>query len=1764
MDSPVIGFRGVNRKSDADYATTIVTTDTTRPNVASTDTETASHVTHSEGKVVTTSAGLLSETSETHTSSDTFTQTDDGSSFDHSTRTSTQVVTDTNETGLIVNSNATASSTRNYDGAYTSKLTDSTETLELLTTKKYSYTGGESGKLVAQDSSSSESHTVDRTVPGLAVSTDVTAKYLSDRPEGKYESSFDNESQTVPPTGPMSSDHSEKHETGDSTVTSETHTKVTIDNTQTPITIHATVQTDETYSGGGKVTSDSAADGLTVNGAYTSSSSSDTLGDDTGKTTYDSKSKTTAWGVETVSTGVTQRQGSEEAPNTDEYDESRTGQSHSVDLAHQETGLSGGTVTSSSWHLKTWEDKGNTSWTQALHNMTEVTDASKASVVNTQKNTTDITDSHGSGTYSNTTSSRQDSFADGTWSSEDSGIDTISDGVSHTEKTTDTESHFVDTSTLNVERKSDTTSHTGETEDTSRSTESGYGHTRACDGATSYMNYDHEEIAGHLDEGKAGTSASTYHSVATTTYSTLELTGGYKYLDEMDQPASLRIAHTVDGAETVVEDRTENGVYTLNSTSDSRTENGTPTSSTYYHRVDTAGYTSDSKTNLPDGAVDPGIVVTDSVAAPAWDPNTKIFESASTLKHTEHVYTVQDDDGNDPTVTHETLRMSELLADGSWTRYDYDKTEESGKTAAVSDTKRTGTAYEAISLYRKAYRETIQDDTTSHAESTDSFHNTMEAENELASDGTTTSHTSDVEHTDSTTTSHSTVDTISHFQDKELDSNHFWLNITSNFTRKNTSDVTGGTASSDSAHVTDAASDGTVTDTLTSTTKHNSPVSDTVNELTDNKKERKFPTNRLEDWSTTTSHVASDSGVDQAEDHLDPVEGGGTKWWGSSEYSVSGSYTDTTESTHHLKYTNKTFVTNERIGRATSENTATTKETTQAKGDADSFASHSLATTYERTSDGKYTNTSTDTTHDKSTTDGISTETTDSTSRGSMGTNANIAFTGSTAASSTTNTHAKRNDTTTTAKTETRDGWTQTVRQVSDDQGTSDWTISSDDEVHGKNSNTQEFCDTVDLSSDNGSGSYSVSSDWTDKSSDTSPASRTGSGTSHAESNGTASSDHTESKRRVSDTDADSLGGVTERSGGTKNVDRTDRTYSTAGDVTRTVDESGVEAYSGSVTSRDVTRHTVSGLHLIREDYALESTGENNFFTHSVKEDCYGTSTVVDKDLTLTSMLQADGTTADTSHDTTTTHTLATASQYSSLDSREGWFFWPDYVTTYHVRTETSYGSGTYVTTADGVETGKGSSAMVSRTRHYYENVQNLSYVRDLTTAAKAEKKVPDGSPLADASLTATIDSSVDAQTDYATTYTADLALTGTQDAGNSSLWDFVPPDANTAAVTSLRLTEAGHSPTGDTSTHLDESPFTGNLGQGPYYDILTTAFAKDPLTWGGYPNLLEHTIGEQIVEWTFHTTGVDLIQAEAQAIEDMEIFADGVFGAVDGFLDVINPVNKWWSVPDVGVVFGHQTAYAVGQVVGTVAGVAVGIAVGNAAAGACGMVALAAKAYTFADAAAGMVGAAQNIYETGHVELFDALAFVPALTYGVQAFRGVRNQCFAAGTDVLAGSADDPSAMVGKKIEELQVGDLVWTRPADGAPDAPLVLKPVTAVYVNTAYELVKLSVTDANGNVEELSVTTQHPFNSINRGWTPAVDLQVGEDILSADGRVLHVTANALEEHPEGVATYNFEVQDGHTYFVADGQGQESWAWVHNTCDMSKVVLLARSPNP
>ena len=138
--------------------------------------------------------------------------------------------------------------------------------------------------------------------------------------------------------------------------------------------------------------------------------------------------------------------------------------------------------------------------------------------------------------------------------------------------------------------------------------------------------------------------------------------------------------------------------------------------------------------------------------------------------------------------------------------------------------------------------------------------------------------------------------------------------------------------------------------------------------------------------------------------------------------------------------------------------------------------------------------------------------------------------------------------------------------------------------------------------------------------------------------------------------------------------------------------------------------------------------------------------------------------------------------------------------------------------------------------------------------------------------------------------------------------------------------------------------------------------------------------------------------------------------------------------------------------------------------------------------------------------------------------------QCFIAGTLV----ATETGYVT---IENIKVGDLVWVHDPETGETA---LKPVVQTFRNETAEWIHVTV-----NGETLTCTPEHPFYVPEKGWTSAIDLRAGDILVMLNGEyvVVEQVQHELLESPE--TTYNFEVEDYHTYYV----GEKS-VLVHNMC--------------
>ncbi len=159
---------------------------------------------------------------------------------------------------------------------------------------------------------------------------------------------------------------------------------------------------------------------------------------------------------------------------------------------------------------------------------------------------------------------------------------------------------------------------------------------------------------------------------------------------------------------------------------------------------------------------------------------------------------------------------------------------------------------------------------------------------------------------------------------------------------------------------------------------------------------------------------------------------------------------------------------------------------------------------------------------------------------------------------------------------------------------------------------------------------------------------------------------------------------------------------------------------------------------------------------------------------------------------------------------------------------------------------------------------------------------------------------------------------------------------------------------------------------------------------------------------------------------------------------------------------------------------------------------------------------------------------------------------CFAAGTLVIAKrTATAESELL--PIERLLPGQQVLCSP-DRDPHAPPEWRAIELVRHNPPGRL--LSVHLGSGVIR---ATGNHPFWTVNRGWTRADKLAVDDLLLSHAGKPVPVTD--LFDNDDVEPVFNLEVADYHTYFVATPDGKHS-VLVHNECDATAANVAEEAP--
>lgn len=139
------------------------------------------------------------------------------------------------------------------------------------------------------------------------------------------------------------------------------------------------------------------------------------------------------------------------------------------------------------------------------------------------------------------------------------------------------------------------------------------------------------------------------------------------------------------------------------------------------------------------------------------------------------------------------------------------------------------------------------------------------------------------------------------------------------------------------------------------------------------------------------------------------------------------------------------------------------------------------------------------------------------------------------------------------------------------------------------------------------------------------------------------------------------------------------------------------------------------------------------------------------------------------------------------------------------------------------------------------------------------------------------------------------------------------------------------------------------------------------------------------------------------------------------------------------------------------------------------------------------------------------------------QAWRGAPKGtcCFVAGTPVVV-----PEGY--KNIEDIRVGDLVLAKNVDTGEQE---FKPVTKLYKKHR-RIYALTVLDTEGVELVIETTDDHPFYVSGRGWVNVIDLQIGDQLESANRDWVVVTGLSATQRFD--TTYNLEVGQFHTYYA------------------------------
>ena len=158
-------------------------------------------------------------------------------------------------------------------------------------------------------------------------------------------------------------------------------------------------------------------------------------------------------------------------------------------------------------------------------------------------------------------------------------------------------------------------------------------------------------------------------------------------------------------------------------------------------------------------------------------------------------------------------------------------------------------------------------------------------------------------------------------------------------------------------------------------------------------------------------------------------------------------------------------------------------------------------------------------------------------------------------------------------------------------------------------------------------------------------------------------------------------------------------------------------------------------------------------------------------------------------------------------------------------------------------------------------------------------------------------------------------------------------------------------------------------------------------------------------------------------------------------------------------------------------------------------------------------------------------LKYVGREQYAAADLAECAGNCFIAGTLVATSDGMKP-------IEDIEVGDEVLAYDPETGEQA---YKHVVNLFRNATDKWYHVHV-----NEQDITCTAEHPFYVADIDeFVPAKDLKAGQHVLLSDGSCAEIDGILVEELSTPETTYNFEVEDYHTYYVSKDK-----VLVHNKC--------------